>query len=169
YTNGDARLEDRAKAHPDRAEAIRGWMGKEAGANAKLAYRDFQQECQRERWKKQVAAGAQVERPLLASTNTKNPAYPDLRYVGPLSGPHTVNTMPPKTLDALRDHGRVARTVDQDLDQAEATMAELARLGIDFQEVTEELEREAVQKFADSYNELLDAIAQRRKELLAVS
>ncbi|GIV78699.1 MAG: hypothetical protein KatS3mg050_3093 [Litorilinea sp.] len=167
-TNVDARLEALAKAHPDRAESIRGWMGKAAVANAKLAYRDFQQEFQGERWEKLVAAGAQVQRPLWASTSTKNPAYPDLLYVEPLIGPHTVNTMPPKTLDALRDHGRVARTVDQDLDQAEATMAELARLGIDFQEVTEELEREGVQKFADSYNELLDAIAQRRKELLAV-
>ncbi len=168
-TNVDARLEALAKAQPDRAESIREWMGKAAVANAKLAYRDFQQEFQgEERWKKLVAAGAQVQRPLWASTSTKNPAYPDLLYVEPLIGPHTVNTMPPKTLDALRDHGRVARTVDQELDQAEATMAELARLGIDFQEVTDELEREGVQKFADSYHELLDAIGQRRKELLAV-
>src|SRR5690606_30842504 len=99
----------------------------------------------------------------------KNPAYPDLLYVDNLIGPHTVNTMPPHTLEAFRDHGIVKRTIDEGVDEAEAAMLQLQRVGISMMEVTDELEKEGVQKFADSYNELLATIAKRREELVSVA
>lgn len=166
-TNVDARLDALAEQHPDRAGTIDALRGKAAVANAKLAYRQFQEVFSGPRWDALARAGAQHQRPLWASTSTKNPAYPELIYVETLIGPHTVNTMPPKTLEAFRDHGVVARTVDEDLAGAEAVLAQLARLGIDLAEVTNELEVEGVQKFTDSYNELLAGIAKRRAELVA--
>ncbi len=139
--------------------------GKIAVANAKLAYRAFQRTFSGERWQKLAEAGAQVQRPLWASTSTKNPAYPELLYVDTLIGPHTVNTMPPKTLEAFRDHGAVARTVDQGVDEAEQVVQQLAELGISLDDITDQLEAEGVQKFAASYDELMDAIEKRREEM----
>ena len=110
-----------------------------------------------------AAAGARVQRPLWASTGAKNPAYPDLLYVEPLIGPHTVNTMPPKTIDAFLDHGRVAQTVGEGVDEAAQQLAAIEALGISLAQVTEELEEDGVKKFADSFEELLGSIEQRRR------
>ncbi len=166
-SNVDSRLEKLAERHPDQAETILALQGKIAVANAKLAYRQFQQVFSGSRWEHLSAAGAQLQRPLWASTSTKNPAYPDLLYVDSLIGPHTVNTMPPATIEAFRDHGVVAHSVDQAVDEAEQAVLALPKLGISMLEVTDELEQEGVQKFADSYNELLETIAKRRAELVA--
>jgi transaldolase len=163
----DDRLEKLAQSHPAQSEEILGLRGKIAVANAKLAYRQFQHVFGGARWQPLSAAGAQLQRPLWASTSTKNPAYPDLLYVDTLIGPHTVNTMPPKTLEAFQDHGTPALTVDQGVDQAEADMLLLAKVGISMQEVTDELEADGVKKFADSYRDLIATIAQRRAEVVA--
>ena len=143
-------------------------MGQAAVANAKLAYAQFHEKFSGPRWEMLAGAGAQLQRPLWASTSTKNPHYPDLLYVDRLIGPHTVNTMPLKTLEAFLDHGVVAQTVTQGLDEARQLFADLASLGIDMEQVSNELEVEGVQKFADSYNELLQSIEQQRTELTPV-
>lgn len=166
-SNVDARLEKLAASHPDQADEILSLRGKIAVANAKLAYRQFQQVFTGARW--EALAGAQLQRPLWASTSTKNPNYHDLLYVDNLIGPHTVNTMPPQTLEAFRDHGIVKRTIDEGIDEAEAAMIQLQKVGISMMDVTDELEKEGVQKFADSYNELLATIAKRREELVSVA
>lgn len=146
-------------------------LGKAAIANAKLAYRQFQdvfgQITTNERWSKLQAADAQVQRPLWASTGTKNPDYPDVLYVDTLIGPHTVNTMPPKTLDAFRDHGTIVKTVDSGLEEARQSLKELADLGISLDEVTTVLEEEGVQKFEDAFSQLLGAINETRDELVS--
>jgi transaldolase len=164
-TNVDARLEKIAAARPADAERARALLGKAAVANAKLAYRQFQQKFAGPRWERLAAAGARVQRPLWASTSTKNPAYPTLMYVEPLIGPHTVNTMPPQTLDAVRQQVVIERTVDRDVEAEVENLARLAALGIDMTEVTDELEQEGVAKFADSFGDLLGAIEKRRAEL----
>ncbi len=163
----DARLDKLAAQEPARAEYYKSLQGKAAVANSKLAYRQFEEKFAGPRWEKLAAAGAHVQRPLWASTSTKNPTYPDLIYVDTLIGPHTVNTMPPQTLDAFRDHGTVARTVDQGLDEARAALAAVAAAGIDLEQVTEELEVEGVKKFADSFVQLLETIAEQRKQLIS--
>ncbi len=163
----DERLEKLAQRHPAQSEAILGLRGKLAVANAKLAYRQFQHTFGGARWQSLAAAGAQLQRPLWASTSTKNPAYPDLLYVDTLIGPHTVNTMPPKTLEAFQDHGTPAQTVDQGVEQAAADMQMLATVGISMLEATDELEQDGVKKFADSYTDLIATIAKRRAEVVA--
>jgi transaldolase len=163
----DALLEKLAQAHPTKAEHLKSLQGKVAVANSKLAYRQFEEVFAGARWEKLAAAGARVQRPLWASTSTKNPAYPDLIYVDTLIGPHTVNTMPPQTLKAFADHGTPARTVDQDLDGARADLAAVAAEGISLAQVTEELEADGVKKFADSFAQLLATIEEQRKQLLA--
>lgn len=160
-TNVDDRLD---KLNGERAAALK---GKAAVANAKRAYHQFQQVFAGPRWDALRDAGAQVQRPLWASTSTKNPDYPELLYVDTLIGPHTVNTMPPATLTAFRDHGTLQRTVDQDGEQAQQTLHDIEALGISMQEVTDQLEQEGVQKFIDSYEQLLDSIEQRRREFAA--
>ena len=140
-------------------------FGKAAIANSKLAYRQFEEKFSGARWAKLAAAGARAQRPLWASTSTKNPAYPDLIYVDTLIGPHTVNTMPPQTLTAFADHGTPARTIDQGVGEAQAQLAALAAAGISLNAVTDELEADGVKKFADSFVQLLAAIEARRKEL----
>lgn len=161
--NVDARLEKIAAARPDWAMEATALMGKAAVANAKLAYRQFQTKFSGERWERLAAAGARVQRPLWASTSTKNPAYPDLLYVEPLIGPHTVNTMPPKTLEAFLDHGRVEQTVEQGVEEVAGQLAAIEALGISLAQVTEELEEDGVKKFADSFVDLLASIEQRRR------
>ena len=163
----DALLEKAAQERPAQAEKLTQLMGKLAVANARLAYRDFQATCAGDRWQTLSRAGAQVQRPLWASTSTKNPAYPDLLYVDTLIGPHTVNTMPPATLDAFCDHGVVQRTVEQGLVGAEQVLAALSATGIAYAHVTQELEKEGVQKFADSYSQLLATIEEQRRRILA--
>ncbi|MFN8442270.1 MAG: transaldolase [Caldilineaceae bacterium] len=167
--NIDSQLEKMAAVDPTKATEIKRLYGKAAVANAKLAYRQFTQVFSGPRWEKLAAAGAQVQRPLWASTSTKNPAYPDLIYVDSLIGPHTVNTMPPKTLEAFRDHGTPANTVELDVDQAAADLAALDRLGISLAQVTEELEIDGVKKFTESFNDLLKTIEKRREEMLVAA
>jgi transaldolase len=100
-----------------------------------------------------------VQRPLWGSTSTKNPDYPDTLYLDTLIGPHTVNTVPPETLEAFLDHGTAARTVDADVEQARQQLAQLADLGIDLDSITEQLMGEGVDSFADSFDELMSGIA----------
>ena len=165
----DPMLEKIAADNANLADQAKELMGKAAIANAKLAYAQFQTKFgitePSTRWQKLADADAQVQRPLWASTSTKNPAYSDVLYVDTLIGPHTVNTMPPATVDAFKDHGTVARTVDANVSQAQAEMDQLAQLGINMTQVTDELEREGVQKFADSYHQLLSAIETQLAEL----
>ena len=150
----DARLSDR-DAH---------LRGKAAIANARLAYADFKQVFATERFQALAAQGGRVQRPLWASTGTKNPAYSDVLYVVELVGPQTVNTMPPQTLAALLDHGRVrAASLEEDLDAAARTLAELQAMGIVMDAVTDELEDEGVKSFADAFTALLAAVETSRQ------
>ena len=167
--NIDAQLEKLAISSARQAGQIQKLLGKAAVANAKLAYKQFQEIFSGDRWATLAAAGAKVQRPLWASTSTKNPSYPDLLYVEPLIGPYTVNTMPPKTLDAYRDHGNAAQTVQLELSQAESDLAAIEQLGISLTTVTEELEADGVKKFADSFVDLLQTIQMRRQEILTLA
>ncbi len=163
-SNVDARLEKIAQSDPSQADAAHALLSTAAVANAKLAYRQFEEKFVGPRWAALSAAGARVQRPLWASTSTKNPNLPDLMYVDTLIGPHTVNTMPPATLEAYRDHGTVARTVDVDVETAAAQIAAIEALGVSMDAATDELEREGVDKFAQSFADLLNTIEERRTE-----
>ncbi|MBI5058272.1 transaldolase [candidate division KSB1 bacterium] len=146
------------------AERGRADLGaKTAIANACLAYRHFLNVTLSERWQKLAAAGAQVQRPLWASTSTKNPAYPDTLYVQELVAKDTVNTVPPGTLDAWKDHGRPEASLLRNLATAEQTLSDLAAAGIDVQRITTDLIEDGVKKFSDSYDQLLDAIRAKAK------
>lgn len=134
-------------------------LGKVAIANAKLAYKSFKRLLASDRWQALATRGAHVQRMLWASTSTKDPAYPDLMYVEPLVGPHTINTMPRKTIAALLDHGIINPTVEQGIDEARRVMEGLDRLGIDFKQVTAQLENEGIQKFIDPLESLLKQVA----------
>ena len=134
-------------------------QGKIAIANAKMAYHRFSELFSGPRWEKLASQGARVQRPLWGSTSTKNPDYPDTLYLDTLIGPHTVNTVPPETLEAFLDHGTAARTVDADVEQARQQLAQLADLGIDLDSITEQLMSEGVDSFADSFDELMSGIA----------
>lgn len=143
-------------------------LGKAAIANAKFAYDAFESIFTSPRFATLKARfRARVQRPLWASTGTKNPKYPDTLYVDTLIGPDTVNTVPPATLDAFRDHGTAQMTVTQGLEEAQTHFAELKALGISMSTVTKELEDEGVKAFADAFKTLLDAIEDRRKSALA--
>ncbi len=141
-------------------------QGKIAVANTKLAYARFQETFSGKRWERLAAEGASVQRPLWASTSTKNPLYSDVLYVDSLIGPHTVNTMPPQTLNAFRDHGTVAVTVDKELDEARAQIDQLAELGIDLDAITENLQDDGVAAFVKSFEGLMASIAEKRERLL---
>jgi transaldolase len=161
----DKKLEEIAKAgRPEAAELA----GKAAIANAKLAYEKFQQLFSGPRWEKLAAAGAHVQRPLWASTGTKNPKYSDVLYIDTLIGPNTVNTMPPATYDAFRDHGKAVVTITHDLEGARQIFDKLREFGIDLTAVTEELTVAGVKSFADSYNNLIAVIERRRHEVAHV-
>jgi transaldolase len=141
--------------------------GRLAIANAKLAYARYKEIFSGPRWEALAAKGATTQRCLWASTSTKNPAYRDVMYVEQLIGLETVNTMPIETIEAFQDHGVVADTLEQGLDEARALLDELERVGVDYDDVTDTLEREGVQKFADSFEELLDGIRAKRAQLAA--
>jgi transaldolase len=141
--------------------------GKLAVANAKLAYQNWKEVFSGERWDALEARGASRQWCLWASTSTKNPDYPDTLYVDNLIGPDTVNTMPEETIEAFQDHGTVALTLDEDLDEARALFDELAQAGVDYDDVTRVLEEEGVQKFSDSFDELLEGIRAKRGELVS--
>lgn len=164
----DKRIEERLKAGADDAarQALEGLQGKVAIANAKLAYRRYQRLFSGARWETLAAAGARPQRLLWASTSTKNPSYRDVLYVEELIGPETVNTMPPETLDAFRDHGEVRDSLEEDVAGAQAVMERLANGGISIDEVTEALVEEGVKKFADPFDDLLGAVAHKRAAIL---
>ena len=135
-------------------------------ANAKLAYRLFEDRFSGPRWEALAAAGAKVQRPLWASTSTKNPEYSDTLYVDELVGRDTVNTLAPNSIEALLDHGDPQPdTVRQGLDEADQVMADLAAAGVDYDDLTETIEREGVDAFARSYGDFLAALDKRREEL----
>jgi transaldolase len=141
--------------------------GKLAIANAKLAYEAYKEIFSGERWQKLADAGASAQRCLWASTSTKNEDYRDVIYVEELIGPDTVNTMPAETVKAFQDHGEVAPTLDQGFDEAHGLLEKLEQAGVDYDDVTKTLEEEGVQKFADSFKELLDGVAKKRDALVA--
>lgn len=139
--------------------------GKAAVANGKLAYELFQQTFTGPRWEALVARGARVQRPLWASTSTKNPDYPDTLYVDELIGPDTVNTLPDNTLEAFEDHGTVARTIDMGVGGAREVIEALEELGISMDDVTQQLEDEGVAAFEKSFDELLTALGDKAEAL----
>jgi transaldolase len=140
--------------------------GKAAVANAKVAYATFQEIFSGDAWEPLREAGANVQRPLWASTSTKNPDYPDTLYVDELIGPDTVNTMPDATIEAARDHATAERTVDRDIDAARALMAELREIGVDVDDiVTRQLVDEGVASFSKSYDSLLETLERKAGEL----
>lgn len=159
----DKMLDERASnADSATAETLHGLRGKAAIANAKLAYRLFQASFSGPRWERLAARGAQRQRPLWASTSTKNPAYRDVLYVEALVGPHTVNTLPPATLEAFRDHGETRPTVTEGLDDAERTVAALEAHGISLRAVTDALLAEGLASFGKSFDTLLSGLERKR-------
>jgi len=153
-----------------RLDEIRGpgdLRGRLAVANAKLAYRRYKELFSGERWQALSAKGATPQRCLWASTSTKNPDYSDVLYVETLIGPETVNTMPEETIRSFQDHGRVALTLEEGIDEAREVFERLAAAGVDYDDVTATLEREGVEKFADSFAELREGIRAKSGELVA--
>jgi transaldolase len=157
----DTEVDRRLESLPG-GDALR---GRAAVAQAQEAYQHFRRTFSGPRWEALAAKGARVQRPLWASTSTKNPDYPDLLYVDNLIGPDTVNTMPDQTLDALLDHGTVTRTLDADPQAATTTLAELEAAGIDFDDVAATLEDEGVHSFAKSFDELLQSLSDKAASL----
>jgi len=141
--------------------------GQAAVAQAKLAYQLFRQRFQGGRWEELKARGANLQRPLWASTSTKNPEYSDLLYVDTLIGPDTVNTLPEQTIEAFEDHGTLARTVDEGIHVAEGVFESLERIGIDVEDVARVLEEEGVASFSKSFDELIGALERKSAELSA--
>jgi len=157
----DTETDRRLEGHPE-------LQGKLAVANAKLAYRHYLDAFSGPRWAYLEGKGASKQRCLWASTSTKNPAYRDVVYVEELIGPETVNTMPLETILAFQDHGEVrGDTVLEGIDEAEALLTRLAEAGVDYADVTDTLEAEGVQKFADSFDEIVDSIRAKRGSLVA--
>jgi transaldolase len=140
-------------------------QGKIAIANAKMAYVKFRGIFSGDRWDKLVKLGARVQRPLWASTSTKNPAYPDTLYVDNLIGANTVNTLPPATLEAFLDHGQVALTIETDLDNSRTQLDNLADLGIDLDAITKKLLDNGVDAFAKPFRTLLEQITKKSEKL----
>jgi transaldolase len=158
-TEVDRRLET---AGTDEALALR---GQAAIAQAKLAYRLFRERFSGERWQRLAALGARPQRPLWASTSTKNPAYPDTRYVDELIGPDTVNTLPETTIAAFTDHGTLARTIDTRVDEAAEIMRRLSAAGVDMDDVGSALENQGVAGFQASYEQVIAALADKAHQL----
>jgi transaldolase len=159
-TEVDRRLEALAGGE-DGDPALLGLRGTAAVAQARVAYQHFQRTFSSERWEALRGQGARVQRPLWASTSTKNPKYPDLLYVDSLIGPSTVNTMPEATLHAFEDHGTLHRTVDTDPDEATTALARLGEAGVDMSDVEQTLEDEGVHSFAKSFDEVLQLLGDK--------
>ncbi len=160
-TEADRRLDEIG------SKAALALRGKLAVANAKLAYRHYLEAFSGPRWEFLAAKGARPQRCLWASTSTKNPAYRDVMYVEDLIGPDTVDTMPPETIEAFQDHGEVAPTLAKGIKKARAVFEDLAAVGVDVDDVTETLEAEGVQKFADSFTDLLAEVGGKHTALVA--
>ena len=161
-----SRVDTEADRRLDEIGGHDGLKGKLAVANAKLAYQRYKEIFAGERWEALAAKGATPQRCLWASTSTKNPEYRDVLYVEELIGLDTVNTMPEETIQAFQDHGAVAETLEQGLEEAQATFDRLAEAGVDYEDVTRTLEREGVEKFADSFSELSEGIRAKSGELV---
>jgi len=162
-----SRVDTEADRRLDEVGAPAELKGKLAIANAKLAYQRYQELFSGERWEALHATGARTQRCLWASTSTKNPEYRDVMYVEELIGPETVDTMPEETIEAFQDHGEVALTLERDLDEATRVFDRIAEAGVDYDDVVAVLEREGVDKFADSFKELLDGVRAKRGELVS--
>ncbi len=164
----DKLLDDKIKATSDGAEQQKLHMlqGKAAIANARLVYQDFKKIFSTPRFETLKHSGARVQRPLWASTSTKNPAYRDVLYAEELIGPDTVDTMPLETIENFKDHGRVALTIENNIPQAKAELEMLETVGIHYDAVTQQLLDEGVQKFADSFHQLFQGIEEKKKAIL---
>src|SRR5215469_8810405 len=163
----DQLLEEKIKASTDSAEQqkLKSLEGKAAIANARLVYLDFKNIFHSPRFETLKHSGAHVQRPLWASTSTKNPAYRDVLYAEELIGPNTVDTMPLETIENFRDHGRVSLTIENNIPQAKAELAALEEVGIHYYQVTQQLQDEGVQKFADSFHELFNGIEGKKQAI----
>jgi transaldolase len=157
----DSEVDKRLDAHG--APGALDLRGKAAIAQAKLAYHMFEKTFSDDAWLSLAKLGAQVQRPLWASTSTKNPSYPDTMYVDELIGPHSVNTLPDATMEAFSDHGSIAETITNNVDGARKVLDELSRLGIDMSAVAHQLENEGVISFQQSFNDLLAVLEAKRK------
>ena len=162
----DKKIDKRVADGDPETEALKAIRGKVAIANAKVAYQEYERLIATPRWQVLAAAGARPQRLLWASTGTKDPSYSDVLYMETLIGPDTVNTVPPKTLDAFRDHGHVEQTLTRDVDQARHVMAEAERLGLDLDGVTGDLVVDGVKQFSDAADKLLGAVAAKRTAVL---
>jgi len=161
----DKAIDDRVKAGDAKTAALKAIRGKVAIANAKIAYQSYLTMIASEDWRALAAKGARPQRLLWASTGTKDPAYSDVLYVETLIGKDTVNTMPPKTMDAFRDHGEAAETLTQDIEGARHVLAEAERLGLDLGKVTEALVDDGVKLFSAAADTLLGALTEKREGL----
>src|ERR687884_92317 len=165
----DADLEYKARhaSGPEEKKRLEGLCGRAAVANAKLAYQKYKEIFHGERFAELRAKGAQVQRCLWASTGTKNPNYSDVLYVDNLIGPETVNTVPPATYTAIRDHGQVALTLEEGLDECRALFDDLREVGIDIKAVTEKLQRDGLAAFVNSFDTLAESIESKRDAVLS--
>ncbi|HEU5376507.1 MAG TPA: transaldolase [Ktedonobacteraceae bacterium] len=163
----DKLLDEKIKTSSDVAEQeqLKALQGKAAIANARLVYQEFKRIFSTPRFESLKHSGAHVQRPLWASTSTKNPAYRDVLYAEQLIGPDTVDTMPLETIQNFRDHGVVAYTIENDLAGAKADLDALERVGISYDKVTQQLQDEGVQKFADSFHQLFQGIENKHKAI----
>ncbi len=168
-TKVDKQLAEKINASPDPREkgAIERLYGKAAIANSKMAYERWKELFGTSRWEKLEKAGARTQRCLWASTSTKDPRYPDTYYVEELIGPETVDTIPPATLAAFREHGEVRRSIDENVDLARRQLKQLADIGVDMRQVTDELETEGVDQFVKSFDNLLDTLRNKAKDIKA--
>jgi len=162
----DSMLDDRLKTASDAGQQalLKSLLGKVAIANGKLTYQRYQHIFNGPRWQALASKGAQTQRVLWASTSTKNPNYRDVIYVEELIGPDTVNTMPPATVDAFRDHGRLRQSLTEDVPAAQKVMDDLARAGISIKQVTDKLTDDGVKLFADAFDKLLAAVAKSTQQ-----
>ena len=162
----DKEIDDKLKAGGADADALKAVRGKVAIANAKIAYQHYLEVIASPRWQALAAKGAQVQRLLWASTGTKDPSYSDVLYVETLIGRDTVNTMPPKTMDAFRDHGETSDSLTADIEGAKTVLSEAERLGLDLPGVTAKLVESGVESFADAADSLYGAVADKRAKFL---
>ncbi len=162
----DSKLEEKIKATSDakQQELLKSLLGKVAIANGKLTYQRYLKIFSGPRWQALAAKGAQTQRVLWASTSTKNPNYRDVMYVEELIGPDTVDTIPPATIDAFREHGRVRNSLTEDVPGAVKVMEDLARAGVSMKEVTDKLTEDGVKLFADAFQKLLAAVAKNTQQ-----
>jgi len=162
----DSKIEEKLKAttDPKQQALLKSLLGKVAIANGKLTYQRYQKIFSGPRWQALAAKGAQTQRVLWASTSTKNPNYRDVIYVEELIGPDTVNTMPPATIDAFRDHGKLRNSLTEDVPAAAKVMSDLSQVGISIKEVTDKLTQDGVKLFADAFDKLLEAVKKNTQQ-----